>query len=116
MKNEVDDYIGTFPAETQVLLNQVRAVIKKAAPAADEIISYRMPCYYLNGPLVYFAGFKNHIGFYPTASGIESFKDRFSGYKWSKGAVQFPYNQPVPFDLITEIVRFRLNLNQNKGK
>lgn len=104
----VDIYIASFPTETRKFLGQVRKAILKAAPGAEEIISYQMPAYKLNGMLVYFAGYKNHIGFYPTGSGIESFKHKLSGYKTSKGTVQFPLNQPPPLDLITEMVRFRV--------
>lgn len=107
----VDIYIAYFPAETQELLHQLRETIKKAAPAAEEVISYQMPAYKLNGVLVYFAGYKNHIGFYPAGSGIESFKHKLSGYKTSKGTVQFPLDQPLPIDLISEIVRYRVSEN-----
>lgn len=107
----VDIYIAGFPAETQNFLSQVRETIQKAAPGAEEVISYQMPAYKFHGMLVYFAGYKNHIGFYPTGSGIESFKHKLSGYKTSKGTVQFPLNQPLPLDLITEMVRFRVREN-----
>jgi uncharacterized protein YdhG (YjbR/CyaY superfamily) len=107
----VDFYIADFPAETQELLQQLRDTIKKAAPEAEEGISYQMPAYKLNGMLVYFAGYKNHIGFYPTGSGIEAFKHKMTAYKTSKGTVQFPLNQPLPLDLITEMVRFRVSEN-----
>lgn len=110
----VDIYIAGFPAETQNLLLQVRETIQKAAPGAEEVISYQMPAYKLNGMLVYFAGYKNHIGFYPTGSGIESFKHKLSGYKTSKGTVQFPLDQPLPLDLITEMVRFRVDENRER--
>jgi uncharacterized protein YdhG (YjbR/CyaY superfamily) len=105
---EVDNYIKTFPAATQKKLKQMRAVIKKAAPDAKEIISYRMPAYKINQVLVYFAGYDKHIGFYPTGAGIEKFKSAFTGYKYSKGAVQFPIDQPLPEDLIRRIVQFRI--------
>jgi uncharacterized protein YdhG (YjbR/CyaY superfamily) len=113
----VDAYIRSFPGNIQVILQQIRETIKKAAPEAEECISYQMPAYKQNGPLVYFAVAKNHIGFYPTPSGIEAFKNEFSGYKWSKGAVQFPLDQPMPLELIDRIVRFRVAVNaQNKKK
>ena len=111
-----DDYISVFPQNTQKLLQHLRNIIKKAAPQAAEVISYNMPAYKLNGILVYFAGYENHIGFYPTASGIEAFKKRFSDYKFSKGAVQFPIDRPLPAALITEIVQFRIAETQQKLK
>ncbi len=114
--NEIDTYIAAFPQETQVMLEQLRATIKKAAPQAKEVLSYRMPAYKLNGILLYFAGYKNHIGFYPLASGIEAFKNELSGYKWAKGSVQFPLHQPLPLELITRIVTFRVNGNLQKRK
>ena len=118
MKNtdpkSIDEYIGNYPPETQKILNKIRTLIKKAAPKAIEKISYKMPAFYLNGNLVHFAAFKNHIGFYPTPSGIEAFKDEFSNYKWAKGSVQFPLNQPIPFELITKITKFRVKENEGK--
>jgi uncharacterized protein YdhG (YjbR/CyaY superfamily) len=110
-KNNINEYIEGFPEEIRILLELIRKTIREAAPGAEEAISYGMPAYKLNGPLVYFAGYKNHIGFYPTASGIEAYKEKLSGYKWSKGAVQFPVNKPLPLDLIDEIVKFRVNYN-----
>jgi uncharacterized protein YdhG (YjbR/CyaY superfamily) len=104
----VDEYIAQFPPAVQQILESVRAVIKETAPHAVEKISYRMPAYYQGVNLVYFAGFKNHIGFYPTASGIEAFKNELSTYKWSKGAIQFPLSKPIPYDLIRRITLFRL--------
>ena len=92
MKNAIDDYIETFHEETQLVLQELREIIKKAAPKAEEVISYKMPAYKQNGMLVYFAGYKNHVGFYPTSSGIENFRHEFAKYKWSKGGVQFPLN------------------------
>jgi uncharacterized protein YdhG (YjbR/CyaY superfamily) len=113
--NDVDRYIETFPAATQKLLSQLRKIIKQAAPEAEEVISYKMPAYKFNGMLVYFAGYKNHIGFYPTGSGIEAFKDEFKEYKWSKGAVQFPLDKPLPTELITRIVQYRSKQNSEKA-
>ena len=110
-----DDYIASFPKETQVLLEQVRVAIKKAAPAAEETISYAMPAYKLHGPLVYFAGYKEHIGFYPTASGIAAFKEELSKYKGAKGSVQFPIDKPMPLSLITKIVKYRVQENMAKA-
>ena len=110
----VDEYIAQFPEDVQQILSKVRAVIKESAPAAKEKISYQMPCFYLKGSLVWFGGHTHHIGFYPTASGIEAFKDELSAYKWSKGAVQFPLDQPMPYELIRRIVKFRVAEDQKK--
>jgi uncharacterized protein YdhG (YjbR/CyaY superfamily) len=114
----VDDYISGFPKETQELLEQVRATIQKAAPEAEEVISYQMPAYKQNGMLVWFGGHTNHIGLYPRVSGMEAFKKELSVYKSSKGAVQFPLDRPMPLGLITKIVKFRLkeNLEEKKEK
>jgi uncharacterized protein YdhG (YjbR/CyaY superfamily) len=112
----VDVYIAGFPFETQEMLHQLRHIIKNIAPEAEEVISYQMPAYKLNGILVYFAGYKNHIGFYPTGSVIASFQDKVSKYKTSKGTVQFPLNQPLPVGLITEMVKFRVAENLEKAK
>jgi uncharacterized protein YdhG (YjbR/CyaY superfamily) len=111
----IDEYIATFPLDIQTLLQQLRAVIHEAAPEAEETISYQMPAFRQNGVLVYFAAFKNHIGFFPTAAGIEAFKDKLSGYKTSKGTIQFPLDQPLPLDLIKEIVRARVKENKEKA-
>ncbi|PBQ33309.1 hypothetical protein CNR22_16510 [Sphingobacteriaceae bacterium] len=112
----VDDYILSFPKETQLLLEQIRATIQKAAPRAEEYIGYAMPAYKLHGALVYFGGYKNHIGFYPSGSGIEAFKDSFGAYKFSKGAVQFPLDKKIPLALITKIVKYRAKENTEKEK
>lgn len=109
----VDDYIALQPAETQPLLEAIRKTIKENAPEAAECISYQMPAYKLNGPLVYFAAYKNHIGFYPTGSGIKAFQKEIKSYKNSKGAVQFALNQPIPHDLIRKMVLFKINENLN---
>jgi uncharacterized protein YdhG (YjbR/CyaY superfamily) len=114
--NTVDDYIITFSTSVQAKLEKLRKVIKAAAPDAVEMISYQMPSYKYLGVLVYFAAYENHIGFYPTASGIEAFQKEISAYKWSKGAVQFPIDQPLPFDLITKMVKFRVKKNSEKAK
>jgi uncharacterized protein YdhG (YjbR/CyaY superfamily) len=111
-----DEYIVTFPEETQKRLKQIRATIKKVAPLAEEVISYGMPSFRLNGQLVYFAAFRNHIGFYPMASGVDAFKSLLSDYKWAKGSIQFPLSKPVPFDLITNIVEFRVQENLAKAR
>ena len=112
----VDEYLSVFPANTKAVLQEMRNTIKKAAPQAEEVISYNMPAYKLNGILVYFAGYANHVGFYPTASGMEAFKQEFSGYKNSKGAVQFPIDRPLPLALITKVVKFRISQTQEKQK
>jgi len=112
---EIDNYIATFPLETQKLLFQLRETISKAAPEAVEAISYGMPTLKLQGNLVHFAGYKNHIGFYPGASGIEAFKLEILMYKWAKGSVQFLLNKPLPIELINKIVKFRVNENLDRA-
>ena len=108
--NRIDEYIATFPPDTQRVLEQIRTTIRKAAPAAEETISYGMPTFTLNGRyLVYFAAHKNHIGFYPVPTGNEEFDKDFSSYKISgKGTIQFPLSKPMPLDLITKIVKYRI--------
>lgn len=110
----IDSYIAEFPAETQAVLQALRALIRTAAPEATETISYAMPTFDLNGHLVHFAAFKSHIGFYPTPAGIEAFKEELRPYKTAKGSVQFPLGKPLPMDLIRRIVEFRVR--QNSGK
>ncbi|MCW3999038.1 MAG: DUF1801 domain-containing protein [Candidatus Bathyarchaeota archaeon] len=107
----VDEYIAFFPEKTQVPLRQIRQTIRKAAPEAEETISYQMPAYRQNGILVYFAAFKSHIGFFPTPEGVEAFKEKLQAYKTSKGAIRFPLSEPLPLELIGEIVRFRVKQN-----
>jgi uncharacterized protein YdhG (YjbR/CyaY superfamily) len=107
----IDEYIATFPEEIQALLEQVRATIRASAPGAQERISYGMPAFALKGNLVYFAALKNNIGFYPTGSGVEAFKDELSKYEGTKGSVKFPINQLLPLDLISKIVRYRVAQN-----
>ena len=107
----IDAYISGFPKETQKILNEIRATIRKAAPEAEETISYAIPTFKLNGNLVHFAAFKNHIGFYPAPSGIEAFKKELSAYEGAKGSVQFPLDQPMPLSLISRIVKFRVKEN-----
>lgn len=111
---EVDAYIASFPENTQVQLNRMRTIIHRAAPLAEEVISYKMPAYKYRGILVYFAGYEKHIGFYPTGSSIEHFKNEFTGFKFSKGAVQFPIDTPLPENLIERIVAFRVKENELK--
>lgn len=112
----VDEYIANFPKETQAILEQVRACIIKAAPKAEEGIGYGMPAYKLNGPLVYFAGYKEHIGFYATPSGHEAFSKELSKYKMGKGSVQFPIDEKMPLSLITKMVKYRVQENLEKAK
>jgi uncharacterized protein YdhG (YjbR/CyaY superfamily) len=114
MKNDIDVYVEQFPTATQKQLNKLRNIIKSTAPAAEEMISYKMPAYKLHGMLVYFAGYKAHVGFYPTPSGIKNFLPKLKGYKCSKAAVQFPIDQPLPQSLIKEIVAFRIKENESK--
>ena len=111
----IDYYIQTFPVEVQKKLQSIRKLIRKLAPEAEEKISYQIPTFYLNGNLVHFAAFKNHIGFYPTPSGISSFEEELSKYKQGKGSVQFPLDKPIPMDLIARIVEFRLEKNRKKA-
>jgi uncharacterized protein YdhG (YjbR/CyaY superfamily) len=112
----IDEYIATFPEDVQALLEAVRATIKAAAPDAEERISYQMPTFFLSGNLVHFAALKNHIGFYPTSSGIEAFNDELSVYEGTKGAVRFPINRPMPMELISRIVRFRVAENLRRAE
>lgn len=112
----IDEYIADFPPETQTLLTEIRGIIARAAPEATEKISYAMPTFYLKGNLVHFAGYKNHIGFYPAPSGITAFQEELSVYKNSKGAVQFPLDRPLPKDLISRIVKFRAEENLTTTK
>jgi uncharacterized protein YdhG (YjbR/CyaY superfamily) len=108
----VDSYIKTFPENIQVLLNQIRATIRENAPDAEESIAYKMPAYKTNGkPLVYFAGFKSHIGFYATPTGHTQFEKELSKYKQGRGSVQFPLDKPMPLALIARIVKFRVEEN-----
>ncbi len=114
--NNIDEYIAQFPEDIQKILQQIRSVIKEVAPNATEKISYQMPTFYLNGNLVHFAAFKTHIGFYPVPSGIEKFKEELSHYKGGKGSVQFPLDQPIPYDLIRRITLFRVEENLKLAK
>ena len=114
--NTVDEYFLQFPDKVQEILQELRRLIKDTAPEAEEKISYQMPTYYLHGNLVHFAAHKNHIGFYPTPTGIEAFKDELSNYKGAKGSVQFPIDKPMPFDLIRKIVEFRVSENKKKAR
>jgi uncharacterized protein YdhG (YjbR/CyaY superfamily) len=110
----IEEYIAAFPAPTQMVLKQVHSCIKKAAPEAEETIGYGIPTYKLNGNLVHFGGYKQHIGFYPAPAAIKTFEKELSIYKSSKGAVQFPLDKPMPLTLITKIVKFRVKQNLEK--
>ncbi len=112
----VDAYISSFPDDIQVKLGQLRELVRKCAPDATEKISYQMPTFYLSGNLVHFAAHTNHIGFYPTPSGVAKYEDELSDYKYSKGAIQFPLKEPLPLQLIEKIVRFRVEENLSKSK
>lgn len=111
----IDEYIATFPAGIQAILEELRAAIRAAAPDAEERISYQMPAFALHGNLVYFAAAKHHIGFYPTSSGIAAFQQELSAYEGSKGAVRFPIGQPLPLDLIRRMVEFRVAENLRRA-
>ncbi len=112
----IDEYISSFPENIQAILRELRRVIHEAAPEAQETISYRMPAFKQNGILVYFAAFKHHIGFYPTATGVQAFKAELSPYVTSKGAIQFPLDKPIPFKLVEKMVKFRVKENLGKHK
>lgn len=107
----IDEYIALFPNDVQEILQKVRETIKKAAPNAEETINYQMPTFTLHGNLVHFAAFKNHIGFYPTPTGIENFKKELSVYEGAKGSVKFPLDKAIPYALIGKIVKFRVKEN-----
>jgi uncharacterized protein YdhG (YjbR/CyaY superfamily) len=107
----IDEYIDTFPEDVRKILSQLRQTIRDTAPEAEETINYQMPTFTLNGNLVHFAAFKNHIGFYPTPTGIEAFKEELAAYKGAKGSVQFLIDQPLPLPLIRKIVEYRVKEN-----
>ncbi len=107
----IDEYIADFPPDVQEILEKIRQTIRKAAPDAEETISYQMPTFKLKGNLVYFAAFKKHIGFYPIPTGVEKFKKELAVYEQGKGSVQFPLDQPIPYGLISRIVKFRVKEN-----
>jgi uncharacterized protein YdhG (YjbR/CyaY superfamily) len=113
----VDEYIAAFPKEVQDVLEKIRSTIRESAPKAEEAISYGIPAFILNGRgLVYFAAWKNHIGFYPTPSGIEAFKKELAHFKQEKGSVQFPLDKPISIGLVKKIVRYRVTEILEKGK
>jgi uncharacterized protein YdhG (YjbR/CyaY superfamily) len=111
----IDEYIATFPKDIRIILEEIRQTIREAAPEAKETISYKMPAFEQRGILVWFAAFKNHIGFFPKVSAIEAYKEKLSSYQTSKGTIQFPLDRPIPFDLIKEIVKFRVKENLKKS-
>lgn len=113
---DIDEYIASFPPNVQKILRKVRRTIHEAAPQAKEAMKYGLPTFILNGNLVHFGAFQRHIGFYPTPTGIERFKSELEKYPSAKGSVQFPLDQPIPYDLISEIVRFRVQERMEKGK
>jgi uncharacterized protein YdhG (YjbR/CyaY superfamily) len=111
----IDEYIAGFPQNVQAILEKIGAIIREAAPGAEEAIKYQLPTFTLNGNLVHFGAFKKHIGFYPTPSGTGRFKKELSVYQGAKGSVQFPLDKPIPYDLITQIVKFRVKENQERA-
>jgi uncharacterized protein YdhG (YjbR/CyaY superfamily) len=110
----IDEYLANQPDVVRKKLETLRQTIRRAAPEAEEVISYRMPAYKYHGIVAYFAAFKNHIGFYPTASAVAAFKKELSGYKGAKGSVQFPSDKPLPLTLITKIIKYRVKENASK--
>jgi uncharacterized protein YdhG (YjbR/CyaY superfamily) len=114
--SNVDEYIALHPAPVRAGLKQIRKTIKKAAPAAEEMISYQMPAYRLNGILVFFAAAKNHYGFYPTPGPMIPFREKLKAYETTKGAIRFPLDQPIPVKLISEIVKWKVKDNIGKVK
>jgi uncharacterized protein YdhG (YjbR/CyaY superfamily) len=111
----IDEYIAGFPQDIQEILEKIRVTIREAAPDAEETISYQIPTFTLKGYLVHFAAFKKHIGFYPTPTGIEAFRKELSAYQSAKGSVRFPLDKPIPFALISEIVKFRVKENLERA-
>ncbi|MFX1571072.1 MAG: iron chaperone [Promethearchaeota archaeon] len=112
----IDEYINMFPENIQKILGKIRQIIRASAPKAVETISYQIPTFKLRGNLVHFAAYKKHIGFYPTPSGIETFKEELDPYEVSKGSVKFPLNKPIPYSLVKKIVEFRVKENMEKKK
>jgi uncharacterized protein YdhG (YjbR/CyaY superfamily) len=110
----IDEYIGDFPKDIQGILKALRQAIRESAPKAEETISYQMPAFRLNGILVYFAAFRDHISFFPTSSGVAAFKKELSQYEISKGTIRFPLDKPIPLDLVKEIVKYRVKENMSK--
>ena len=113
---DIDEYIAGFPKDVQKILSKIRSTIKKAAPKAEEAISYQIPTFRLNGNLIHFAAYKNHIGLYPAPRAVEKFKKELARYGAGKGTLRFPLDEPIPYDLITKIVEFRAKQNLEKAK
>lgn len=113
---DINAFIAEFPEEVQIILEKVRTTIQQAAPDATEAIKYGMPTFVLNGNLVHFAAYKKHIGFYPAPTGIDAFINDLAQFRTGKGTIQFPIDKPIPFDLITKVVKFRVEENLNKRK
>ena len=111
----IDEYIADFPPDVQAILKKLRATIRKAAPDAEEAMKYRLPTFVLHGNLVHFGAFKKHIGFYATPTGNEKFRKELSVYEGAKGSVQFPLDKPIPYDLISRMVKFRVQENLEKA-
>jgi len=112
----IDEYIAGFPEHVRDILEELRRVIREAAPRAEEAMRYGIPTFRLNGNLVHFAAFRHHIGFYPTPSAIEAFKEELSSYKQAKGTVRFPIDKPIPYDLVRKIVQYRVEESQESKK
>jgi uncharacterized protein YdhG (YjbR/CyaY superfamily) len=113
--DNIDEYIAAFPKETQQVLRQIRTTIRRAAPGAEETISYAIPCFNLEGHyLIYFAGYKKHVSVYPAPRGDKAFKEELAQYKGGKGTVQFPLDKPIPYDLITRMVKFKIKQRQEE--
>jgi uncharacterized protein YdhG (YjbR/CyaY superfamily) len=110
----IDDYVSMFPDDVQVILQRLRQTIRKAAPNAKEAISYQIPTFKLNGNLVHFAAFKDHISFFPTSSGRRGFKKELAKYKGGRGTIQFPLEEPIPYDLVSKITKFRVKENSQE--
>jgi uncharacterized protein YdhG (YjbR/CyaY superfamily) len=113
---DIDQYIAAFPRDVQQILKKIRATIKKAAPDAEEAISYQMPTFKLKGNLIHFAAFKSHIGIYPMPSATEKFKKQLSRYQGGKGSIRLPLDEPIPYELIDKITKFRVKQNLEKAK
>jgi uncharacterized protein YdhG (YjbR/CyaY superfamily) len=114
--SNIDEYIAGFPPDVQAILGNIRATIRRAAPDAEEIISYRMPAFRLRGILVYFAAFRKHIGLYPPVRGDAKVEKAVAAWAGPKGNLQFPLDQPIPFELIARIVKLRVKQNQAKAR
>lgn len=113
---DINEFIADFPEDIQLILEKIRATIQQAAPDAKEAIKYGMPTFVLNGNLVHFAAYKNHIGFYPAPTGIDAFIEELAQYRTGKGTIQFPVDKPIPYDLVTKVVKFRVEENLKKLK